>query len=116
MATQREKIKARLKKDYYSDLMVLAASQTNIQDNYMEVIINLSDKFSDILRKNGFIKKLEYKPKEFWNFKGKKTIYNIDGGQAAVQIPTSAPFGLRVVIINYMATCYPVEILATSSR
>ena len=27
----------------------------------------------------------------------KKTIYNIDGGQASVQIPTAAPFGLRVV-------------------
>ena len=99
MTTQKDKIRARLKKSYYSDLMVLAATQTNIQDNYMEVIINLSDKFSNILRKNKFIKKLEYKPKEFWNFKGKKTIYNIDGGQAAVQIPTSAPFGLRVV--NY---------------
>ena len=44
MATQKEKIKARLKKDYYSDLMVLAATQTRIQDNYMDVIINLSDK------------------------------------------------------------------------
>ena len=66
---QKEKIKARLKKDYYSDLMVLAATQTRIQDNYMEVIINLSDKFSKILRDNGYIKKLEYKPKEFWNFK-----------------------------------------------
>ena len=51
--------------------MVLAATQTNIQDNYMEVIINLSDKFSKILRDNGYIKKLEYNPKEFWNFKGK---------------------------------------------
>ena len=99
MATQKEKIKARLKKDYYSDLMVLAATQTRIQDNYMDVIINLSDKFSTILRNNGYIKKLEYKPKEFWNFGGKKTIYNIDGGQASVQIPTAAPFGLRVV--NY---------------
>ena len=89
MTTQKDKIRARLKKSYYSDLMVLAATQTNIQDNYMEVIINLSDKFSNILRKNKFIKKLEYKPKEFWNLKGKKTIYNIDGGQAAVQIPTS---------------------------
>ena len=48
MATQKEKIKARLKKDYYSDLMVLAATQTRIQDNYMDVIINLSDKFSTI--------------------------------------------------------------------
>ena len=69
MATQKEKIKARLKKDYYSDLMVLAATQTRIQDNYMEVIINLSDKFSKILRDNGYIKKLEYKPKEFWEKK-----------------------------------------------
>ena len=56
MATQKEKIKARLKKDYYSDLMVLAATQTRIQDNYMDVIINLSDKFSTILRNNGYIK------------------------------------------------------------
>ena len=58
MATQREKIKARLKKDYYSDLMVLAASQTNIQDNYMEVIINLSDKFSKHTQKEWFYKKI----------------------------------------------------------
>ena len=57
MTTQKDKIRARLKKSYYSDLMVLAATQTNIQDNYMEVIINLSDKFSNILRKNKFIKK-----------------------------------------------------------
>ena len=54
--------------------MVLAATQTRIQDNYMDVIINLSDKFSTILRNNGYIKKLEYKPKEFWNFGGKKHI------------------------------------------
>ena len=99
MTTQKDKIRARLKKSYYSDLMVLAASQTNIQENYMDVITNISVQFSDILRKNGFIKKLQYDPKKFWNFKGKKTIYNIDGGQATVQIPTSAPFGLRVV--NY---------------
>ena len=95
MTNQKDKIKKRLKKDYYSDLMVLAATQTRIQDNYMDVIINLSDKFSTILRENGYIKKLEYKPKEFWNFQGKKTIYNIDGGQASVQIPTAAPFGLE---------------------
>lgn len=99
MTTQKDKIRARLKKSYYSDLLVLAASQTNIQENYMDVITNISVQFSDILRKNGFIKKLQYDPKKFWNFKGKKTIYNIDGGQATVQIPTSAPFGLRVV--NY---------------
>ena len=44
--------------------------------------LNLSDKFSTILRENGgYIKKLEYKPKEFWNSQiVKKTIYNIDGG------------------------------------
>ena len=58
MTTQKDKIRARLKKSYYSDLMVLAASQTNIQENYMDVITNISVQFSDILRKNGFIKKL----------------------------------------------------------
>ena len=39
-----------------------------------------------------------------------KTIFNIDGGQASVQIPTSAPFGLRVV--NYKVkheTKVPIE-------
>ena len=70
MTTQKDKIRARLKKSYYSDLMVLAASQTNIQENYMDVITNISVQFSDILRKNGFIKKLQYDPKKFWNFKG----------------------------------------------
>ena len=42
------------------------------------------------------IKNIKHRPKEFWNFKGKKKIYNIDGGQLSLAVPGGATMGVRV--------------------
>jgi len=91
-----EKIDLRLKKPFFTEMMVLAHTTGVDQKNYLEKVKELAIFIREKLEERNLIKKLEYKPKEFWNFKGEKNIFNIDGGQLSLSVTGSAALGIRV--------------------
>ena len=62
-----------------------------------------------IFKKRNLIKKIEHRSKKFWNFKGKKKVYNIDGGQLSLSVTGSATMGIRVGVYKVKPGDYSKE-------
>ena len=91
-----KKIDDRLQKPFFTDMLILAAATGTDHFKYKAKIKELALFIRDKLQERNLIKKLKYRPKEFWNFNGKKSIYNIDGGQLSLSVTGAAALGLRV--------------------
>ena len=91
-----KKIDDRLQKPFFTDMLILAAATGTDHFKYKKKIKELAIFIREKLQERNLIKKLKYRPKEFWNFKGKKNIYNIDGGQLSLSVTGAAALGLRV--------------------
>ena len=96
MSDLKTKIEFRLKKPFFTDMMILAASTGIDQKDYLEKVKSLAIFIREKLEQRNLIRKLKYEPKAFWNFKGEKNIYNIDGGQLSLSVTGSAALGIRV--------------------
>ena len=96
MKNIEEKINIRLQKPFFTDMMILAASTGINQKDYLEKVKKLGIFLREKLEERGLIKKLTYRPKQFWKFEGKKKIYNIDGGQLSLSVTGSAALGIRI--------------------
>ena len=93
-----KKIDDRLQKPFFTDMLILAAATGTDHFKYKKKIKELAIFIREKLQERNLIKKLKYRPKEFWNFKGKKSIYNIDGGQLSLSVKGAAALGLRVAV------------------
>ena len=91
-----KKIDARLKKPFFTEMLTMAYVNGANHSDYLETIKKWAVFFREKLEERNLIKKIKHRPKEFWNFKGKKTIYNIDGGQLSLSITGAATMGVRV--------------------
>jgi|TARA_B110000259_G_scaffold185585_1_gene234940 hypothetical protein len=91
-----QKIEARLKKPFFTEMLVMAVSTGSNHTKYIEVVKEWSLFIRKKLEERNLIKNIKHRPKEFWNFKGKKKIYNIDGGQLSLAVPGGATMGVRV--------------------
>ena len=67
-----KKIDDRLQKPFFTDMLILAAATGTDHFKYKKKIKELAIFIREKLQERNLIKKLKYRPKEFWNFKGKK--------------------------------------------
>ena len=66
-----KKIDDRLQKPFFTDMLILAAATGTDHFKYKAKIKELALFIREKLKKK-LDKKTKYRPKEFWNFKGKK--------------------------------------------
>ena len=100
MIDLEKKIDARVKKPFFTEMMILATTTGIDQKQYIKNIKELALLIRGFLEERNLIKKIECKPKVFWNFKGNKSIYNIDGGQLSLSVTGSASLGIRVGVLK----------------
>ena len=67
-----EKINARLQKRFFTEMLVTAVANGSDHKKYIEVVKEWAKFFEKKLRERNLIRKIKHRPKEFWNFKGKK--------------------------------------------
>ncbi len=96
MSEIEKKVDARLKKPFFTEMLTMAYVNGANHSDYLETVKKWAVFFREKLEERDLIKKIKHRPKEFWNFKGKKTIYNIDGGQLSLSITGAATMGVRV--------------------
>ena len=104
-----EKINARLQKRFFTEMLVIAVANGSDHKKYIEVVKEWAKFFEKKLRERNLIRKIKHRPKEFWNFKGKKKIYNIDGGQLNLGVTGSATMGVRVGVYKVKPGDYSKE-------
>ena len=105
----KEKIEARLKKPFFTEMLIMAVSTGANHSKYIEVVKDWSLFLRKKLEERNLIKKIEHRPKKFWNFKGKKKVYNIDGGQLSLSVTGSATMGIRVGVYKVKPGDYSKE-------
>ena len=96
--TRKEHIKqkARTSKSFYEEIILLSSQTKKLQKSHIERYIDYAAEIGRLFEEAGFIQKIDYNPKNYWKFNGKKKIISLDGGVARLTIPTSAPVALRV--------------------
>ena len=72
MSEIEKKIDARLKKPFFTEMLTMAYITGANHSNYLETVKKWAMHFREILQERNLIKKIVHRPKEFWNFKGKK--------------------------------------------
>ena len=109
MSEIEKKIDARLKKPFFTEMLTMAYVTGANHSDYLATVKKWALHFREILQGRNLIKKIKHRPKEFWNFKGKKTIYNIDGGQLSLAITGAATMGVRVGVYKVKPGDYSKE-------
>jgi hypothetical protein len=92
----KDKVEARMQKRFFTEMLIMAVSTGANHSKYIEVVKDSSVWLRKKLLERNLIKKIKHRPKEFWSLKGKKKVYNIDGGQLSLSVTGSATMGIRV--------------------
>jgi hypothetical protein len=90
-------IKEKLESGFLSRLLIGAQVQSaSVQQNFTELASALAAQLRELMESEGLIHSLSYRPREFWpSLKGNEFCF-VDGGVARLNLPTSAPMGIRV--------------------
>ncbi len=90
-------IKEKLESGFLSRLLIGARVQSaGVQDNFTELASWLAAQLRELMDAEGLIHSIAYEPREFWpSLRGSEYCF-VDGGVARINLPTSAPMGIRV--------------------
>jgi len=90
-------IKEKLETGFLGRLLIGAQVQSaGVQQNFTELASELAVQLRELMETEGLIRSIPYQPRDFWpSLKGNEYCF-IDGGVARLNLPTSAPMGIRV--------------------
>ncbi len=94
----RRRIEARIGQgEFIAGLLRVAGRESaTVQTNFVDRLSHIAAMMRDLLGQNGMIRRLQYRPNEFWPQQKGRTIAFIDGGVANIDLPSAAPLGIRV--------------------
>lgn len=94
----RRRIEARIGQgEFIAGLLRVAARESStVQQNFVDRLSHIAAMMRELLGQNGMIRRLPYRPREFWPQQKGRAIAFIDGGVANIDLPSSAPLGIRV--------------------
>ncbi|MGC1301961.1 MAG: DNA double-strand break repair nuclease NurA [Caulobacteraceae bacterium] len=94
----RRRIEVRIGQGEFLAGMLHVARRTSAdtQESFVGRLCNIATAVRAILDLNGCIKRLDYRPQQFWpSIKGQAIAF-LDGGVANIDLPSAAPVGIRV--------------------
>jgi len=94
----RRRIEARIGQgEFIAGLLRVAAHESStVQTNFVDRLSHIAAMMRELLVQNEMIRRLSYRPKEFWPSQRGRSIAFIDGGVANIDLPSAAPLGIRV--------------------
>ena len=94
----RDRIETRITQGMFLSNMLRVARDdgAKLQDRFAEHIEHLASSVSTFLRNNGLIRSAAYQPGTYWPSQLGKTFAFVDGGVANMNVPGTAPIGIRV--------------------
>lgn len=94
----RRRVEARIGQgEFIAGLLRVAGRESaTVQTNFVDRLSHIAALVRDLLVQNDMIRKLQYRPTEFWPQQKGRTIAFIDGGVANIDLPSAAPLGIRV--------------------
>lgn len=94
----RRRIEARIGQgEFISGLLRVAAREsTTVQRSFVDRLSHIAAMMRELLDENGMIRRLAYRPREYWPEQKGRAIAFIDGGVANIDLPSAAPIGIRV--------------------
>ena len=93
-----DRIRSRLDRgEFLGNLLRMASTESqDVQGHFVREVSKLTRRLRRILEVRGLIRKVHYRPDEYWPAQRGKAYGFIDGGVANLEIPTAAPVGIRV--------------------
>ena len=73
-----------------------ARQSSDTQDTFVRELSRIATAVRELLERNGFVRRLEYRPGTDWQTLTGQTFAFIDGGVANIDLPSAAPIGIRV--------------------
>ncbi|MGE3900045.1 MAG: DNA double-strand break repair nuclease NurA [Variibacter sp.] len=94
----RRRIEARIGQgEFIAGLLRVAGRESSaVQRSFVDRLSHIAAMMRDLLEQNGMIRRLSYRPREFWPQQKGRSIAFIDGGVANIDLPSAAPLGIRV--------------------
>lgn len=94
----RRRIEVRIGQgEFLANLLHVASRQSSgAQDRFVDALSRIAARVRGLLETNEFIRRLPYRPLEFWREQHGRTIAFVDGGVANIELPSAAPIGIRV--------------------
>ena len=77
-------------------LRVAARDSSEVQKNFVDRLSHIAEMTRTLLVQNDMLRRLIYRPREYWPLQRGRTIAFIDGGVANIDLPSAAPIGIRV--------------------
>lgn len=77
-------------------LRVARRESAAVQQNFVDRLSQIAAMMRELLDQNKMIRKLPYRPREYWPEQRGRSIAFIDGGVANIDLPSAAPLGVRV--------------------
>jgi hypothetical protein len=77
-------------------LRVAQQESSTVQHNFVDRLSHIAAMMRELLEQNDMIRRLAYRPREFWPEQRGRSIAFIDGGVANIDLPSAAPLGIRV--------------------
>lgn len=94
----RRRIEARIGQgEFIAGLLRVAAHESStVQTSFIDRLSHIAAMMRELLVQNEMIRRLPYRPREFWPSQKGRSIAFIDGGVANIDLPSAAPLGIRV--------------------
>jgi hypothetical protein len=94
----RNRIEARISQgEFIAGLLRVAGRESSaVQQNFVDRLSHIAAMMRELLGQNDMIRKLQYRPREYWPQQRGRAIAFIDGGVANIDVPSAAPLGIRV--------------------
>jgi hypothetical protein len=94
----RRRIEARIGQgEFLAGLLHVAARDSaTVQGDFVTRLSNIAAGTRELLERNGMICRLSYRPKTYWPEVRGKSFAFVDGGVAAIDLPSAAPIGIRI--------------------
>jgi hypothetical protein len=94
----RQRIEVRIGQgEFVAGLLRVASRESSVvQTNFVDRLSHIAQMMRELFDQNGLVRKLSYRPREFWPQQKGRTIAFIDGGVANIDLPSAAPLGIRV--------------------
>ena len=94
----RQRVRARISQgEFLANLLRVASTESSdVQQHFVRHTSVLTRQVRTILDQRGMICRVDYQPGTYWPAQRGRIYGFIDGGVANIEIPTSAPIGIRV--------------------
>jgi len=94
----RRRIEARISQgEFLANLLFVAGRESSeVQDQFVGRLAGVAATVRDLLEQNNLVRRLPYRPSEYWPTLRGRAYAFLDGGVANVELPSAAPIGIRV--------------------